>query len=258
MEDLKSVSSAAEHTKPAATGPGVGWRDLRDWLALADRIGSLHHITSIVDPDLELATITYLAAQREDSPALLFERLKGDATGARVLTNMLGASRERYALAVGIDPTLSTRDMILETRKIMKRRVAPTLIAEDAAPVNEIVVTGGDVDLTKFPAPRFWPGDGGAYVGTGNITLTRDPATDRINVGVYRQMLHGPREVGLYCSPGKHGLLDRLAWWAKGEPCPVVAAYGIDPVLFMVGAQSFSAQQSELDVRAECLAGRWN
>ena len=26
------------------------------------------------------------------------------------------------------------------------------------------------------------------------------------------------------------------AWWARGEPCEVVAAYGVDPVLFMVGA----------------------
>ena len=61
-------------------------------------------------------------------------------------------------------------------------------------------------------------------------------------------MLHGPRRVGLYCSPGKHGLLDREAWWARGKPCEVVAAYGIDPVLFMLAAQVFGAKESELDV----------
>ncbi|HUI18500.1 MAG TPA: UbiD family decarboxylase, partial [Alphaproteobacteria bacterium] len=44
------------------------------------------------------------------------------------------------------------------------------------------------------------------------------------------------------------GRLDREAWWAQGEACEVVAAYGIDPVLFMVGAQSFGAAESELDV----------
>jgi 4-hydroxy-3-polyprenylbenzoate decarboxylase len=114
--------------------------------------------------------------------------------------------------------------------------------------VNEVVLTGADVDLTRLPAPRFWPGDGGRYIGTGDVTFTRDPASGRINAGVYRQMLHGPRHVGLYCSPGKHGLLDREAWWARGEPCPVVAAYGVDPVLFMVGAQSFGMRESEIDV----------
>src|SRR5438105_1214846 len=49
-------------------------------------------------------------------------------------------------------------------------------------------------------------------------------------------------------SPGKHGGLDRDAWWKRNQPCPVVVAYGIDPILFMVGAQVFGSQESELDV----------
>src|SRR5205085_9088272 len=54
--------------------------------------------------------------------------------------------------------------------------------------------------------------------------------------------------VGLYCSPGKHGLLDREAWWRRGKPCEVVVAYGIDPVLFMLAAQVFGSKESEFDV----------
>ena len=42
--------------------------------------------------------------------------------------------------------------------------------------------------------------------------------------------------------------MDRDAWWARNEPCPVVVAYGIDPILFMVGAQVFGSQESELEV----------
>jgi 4-hydroxy-3-polyprenylbenzoate decarboxylase len=109
-------------------------------------------------------------------------------------------------------------------------------------------LTGADIDLTAFPVPQFWPGDGGRYIGSGDITLTMDPSTRRLNVGVYRQMLHGKDRVGMYCSPGKHGRLDREAWWAQGKPCPVVAAYGIDPALFMVGALTFGINESELGV----------
>ena len=69
-------------------------------------------------------------------------------------------------------------------------------------------------------------------------------------------MLHGPRRVGLYCSPGKHGLLDREAWWAQGKPCEVVVAYGIDPVLFMVAAQVFGSEESELDVAGGIMGRR--
>ena len=100
--------------------------------------------------------------------------------------------------------------------------------------MNEIVLTGDDIDLTAFPVPKFWPGDGGRYIGTGDITLTASPDTGRINVGVLPADAARTARVGLYCSPGKHGLLDREAWWARGKPCEVVVAYGIDPVLFML------------------------
>src|SRR5215813_1770720 len=226
----------------------VGWRDLREWIGLIEANGLLKRIDKLVDADEELAAIAYLATRREGAPALLFESIAGDRSGARVLVNVLGSSKERYALAVGLDPALSTAEMIAATRDLMQRRIKPVAVAKEDARINEVVLRDDEVDLMQFPAPKFWPGDGGRYIGTGDITLTRNPDTGRINVGCYRQMLHGPRRVGLYCSPGKHGGLDRDAWWARGKPCEVVAAYGIDPVLFMLGAQVFGIRESELDV----------
>jgi UbiD family decarboxylase len=245
MEQVSDLQS-----RPAATTKDhrVRWRDLREWLVLIENDGGLLRIKQPVDTDEELAAVTFMATRQENAPALLFEELCGNHSGARVLANMLGASKERYALAVGLDPRLSTAQMIAATRGIMSGRIPPVHVPAATAPVNEIVLQGDDVDLTALPAPKFWPGDGGRYIGTGDITLTRDPATGRINVGCYRQMLHGPRRVGLYCSPGKHGLLDREAWWARGEPCEVVVAYGIDPVLFMLAAQAFGASESEFEV----------
>jgi UbiD family decarboxylase len=222
-------------------------RDLREWMRAIAAAGELKEIKAPVSLDEELSAITYMATRREDAQALLFTRFSEKAEG-RVLTNLLGASKRRYAIAVGLDPDLSTREMILATRGIMKRRVKPAMVDPAHAAVNARVLQGDSIDLTTLAVPKFWPLDGGQYIGTGDITLTRDPATGRINVGCYRQMLHGPRRVGMYCSPGKHGRLDREAFWAKGQPAPVVVAYGIDPVLFMVAAQAFGAQESELDV----------
>ena len=108
--------------------------------------------------------------------------------------------------------------------------------------------SGDDIDLTCFPVPTFWPADGGPFIGTGSITMTANPASGRLNVGVYRQQLHGPRRVGLSFVPGRHGLSDCEAAWAQGKPAEVVAAYGIDPVLMMVGSQRYAADESELDV----------
>lgn len=244
MDEHSSNAVSAAAPLPDA----VAWRDLREWLQLVDAHGALKRIAAPVEADEELGAITYLATRQENAPALLFDNVVGGRTEARVLTNMLGASKERFALSVGIDPNLSTADMIAQARTIMKRSVAPVMVASADAPVNEVVLTGDDIDLTAFPIPKFWPGDGGQYIGTGDVTFTASPDNGRTNVGCYRQMLHGPRQVGLYCSPGKHGLLDREGWWARGEPCEVVCAYGIDPVLFMVAAQSFGLNQSELDV----------
>lgn len=252
MDEQYAVGPAAAEEGPSAA---VAWRDLRGWLDLVERQGELLRIGAEIDPDEELAALTFMATRDGAAPALLFENLKGNRSDARILGNMLGASKERYALSVGLEPTLSVQAMIAATRRLMTRRLPPRLVPPTAAPVNEIVLRGGDIDLTCLPVPRFWPGDGGPYIGTGDITFTRDPETGRINVGVYRQMLHGRNRVGLYCSPGKHGRLDREAWWARGKPCEVVAAYGIDPVLFMVGAQAYGAKESELDA-AGGLLGR--
>jgi 4-hydroxy-3-polyprenylbenzoate decarboxylase len=245
MEERIVETAISDLGTPSAS---VGWRDLREWLALIERNGLLKRIAKPVDPDEELAAITFMATRREDAPALLFETLTGDRAGASILANMLGASKERYALAVGLDPDLSVAELIAQTRTIMSRRIAPVHVAKADAPVNEIVLRGDEIDMTAFPVPKFWPGDGGRYIGTGDITLTASPETGRLNVGCYRQMLHGPRRIGLYCSPGKHGLLDREAWWARSETCEVVAAYGIDPVLFMLAAQAFGVKESELAV----------
>jgi UbiD family decarboxylase len=242
-----AVHSEVPGAAPEPRG-ALPWRDLRDWLTLLEEHGQIKSIAAPVDPDEELSAITYLSSQQAASPALLFRNLVGDRLGASVLTNMLGASKERYALAVGLDPTQSISEMITASRHLMNRRISPVMVATDAAPVNEVVLRGQDIDLTAFPAPKFWPGDGGPYIGTGDVTFTRGPDTNRVNVGCYRQMLHGPARVGMYCSPGKHGRLDREAWWRDGKPCEVVAAYGIDPVLFMAAGQTFSYRLSELEV----------
>jgi 3-polyprenyl-4-hydroxybenzoate decarboxylase len=39
----------------------VGWRDLREWLALIDARGRLLRIDQPVDPEEELAAITFMA-----------------------------------------------------------------------------------------------------------------------------------------------------------------------------------------------------
>ena len=50
---------------------------------------------------------------------------------------------------------------------------------------------GADVDLFAFPSPLWHELDGGRYIGTGCLVVTRDFDTDWVNVGTYR--VHDPR-----------------------------------------------------------------
>jgi 4-hydroxy-3-polyprenylbenzoate decarboxylase len=149
------------------------WHDLRSWVAQIEQHGELARINAEVDPHEELGAVTLLASRQDKSPALMFEKLKGDTTHSRILINMLGASRERYALAVGLDPSATTPEMIQATRLIMNEPIPPVMVAKDQAPVNEVVLTGKDIDLTRFPVPTFWPGDGGQFIDCVVASSTR-------------------------------------------------------------------------------------
>src|SRR5690606_13895818 len=147
MEELGRSQASSE--KGATTPERAVWRDLREWLALVDASGGLSRIEAPVSTELEMAAVTLLATQQDtEAPALLFERPEGNTIGGRVLTNMLGSSVKRYAMSVGLDASMPLVDLIRETRHVMNRRIAPVHIPKSEAPVNEIVLTGDDVDLT--------------------------------------------------------------------------------------------------------------
>ena len=128
------TEAASRPSSPTKLATPANWRDLREWIALIEQKGALKRIGQPVSADEELAAITYMATRNEAAPALLFENIIGDTSGSRVLANMLGASKQRYALAVGIDPDLSIAEMIAATltgclaegsQQIFKKR--PTL-----------------------------------------------------------------------------------------------------------------------------------
>src|SRR6202047_2101677 len=181
--------------------------DLDEWLAKVDAMGELKRITAEVDPDLEAATITYLVGSSK-SPALLFENIKGHP-GHRALYNMIGCNLSRLCVAMGEKPLSHTLEagQVLKTK--MGRKMPPKTVSAADAICNQNIVTGDAIDVRNFPAPRMWPLDGGKYLGTGDAVITKDPESGRINIGTYRMMIKGPRELGLYTSPGKDGTLDR-------------------------------------------------
>ena len=208
--------------------------DLDLWLEKAEAMGELKRITAEVSPDLEAAHITYLVGL-EKSPALLFENIKGHP-GHKALYNMIGCNLSRFCLMIGEEPVDHPLKAVQLLQKKLGRKMAPVEVPAESAICNQNIVEGDKIDIRMFPAQRMWPLDGGMYLGTADSVITKDPDTGRVNVGTYRMMIKGPREIGVYTSPGKDAGTDRDKWWKMGKPTPIAAAYGIDPLLFLVGA----------------------
>lgn len=224
------------------------WKDLREWLLEVEKMGELAKIEKEVDWNEEMSAITYLVGKKKGGPALLFENIKGYPNGYRVLTNILSSSLNRIALTFGLPLGLSELEMIRRVKDLLKNSIQPKIVDEKKAPVNENIVVGEDVDITMFPALKMWPLDGGRYIGTADVVITKDPETGRINLGTYRQMIINKNQVGFYISPGKDGFLDREKWWAQGKACEVISVYGVDPLTFVCGATGFPHNLSEYEV----------
>jgi 4-hydroxy-3-polyprenylbenzoate decarboxylase len=224
-----------------------GPRDLRDWLARVEQRGELHTINAEVDPNEEMAGLAYLTGKQEGSPALLFTNVRGSQPGTRALFNLLSTSLPRVALAFGLDPGLPLVELVRAVRARMPHRLPPVTVDAAQAPVNQNVRVGDVVDLETFPIPQHWPQDGGRYIGTGDVVITRDPDLGHLNLGTYRMMFHDARHVGLYLSPGKDARQHIARAWERNEAVEVVAAFGVHPLWMILGSQTFPKNQSELD-----------
>ncbi|RQH02311.1 UbiD family decarboxylase [Natrarchaeobius oligotrophus] len=225
-----------------------GSRDLRKWIDQVDEVGSLQRIGEEVDWDEEMGAITYVSHKKEGAPALLFENIKDYPEGYRVLFNIFSSSTERLAVTMNEDPGLDERQLIQKARSKLTAREEPTQVDPADAPIFENTDTGEDVDLWQFPVPKMWPGDGGRFIGTADLTITRNPDTGELNMGTYRQMIHNENQTGLFTSPGKDLRLHLQKQWAKGEPLEVVAVYGVQPELFLASQLTFGEDVSELEI----------
>jgi 4-hydroxy-3-polyprenylbenzoate decarboxylase len=209
--------------------------DLRSWLDEVKKFGQLMTVEN-VDWNLELSTLTEIINERSKiRPAILFDNIKGYPKGFRIAVNAL-SSVNRLALTMGLDPKLSEFEFVQHWRKQVKtiQPIEPRKVKE--APLFENMQSGADIDLLKFPVPRWHELDGGRYIGTDDLVVTRDPDEGWVNVGTYRVMVHGSDHMGLHMSPGKHGRVHRDKHHAVGKPLPIAVSFGHHPINFLVAS----------------------
>jgi 4-hydroxy-3-polyprenylbenzoate decarboxylase len=218
--------------------------DLRSFLGRLEATGQLKRVTEPVDPVLE-STAFCLRTLRAGGPALLFER--AGASSHALLGNLFG-HRARIEAALAGRPLSSLRELgellaaVKEPRWPGSLRqalaawpefaqlahVAPRRVVDAA--FRDEVLTGGNVDVTRLPIQRCWPGDAGPLM-TMAMVVTRGKRHDRQNIGIYRQQVLGPNRVIMRWLPHRGGALDFADWRAAhpDRPFPVLVAIGADP-----------------------------
>jgi 4-hydroxy-3-polyprenylbenzoate decarboxylase len=215
----------------------MSFRSLADFVDALRAAGELHTVDASVDPRLEIAAIADRVV-KAGGPALLFSNVKG--SNFPVLVNQFG-SRRRMSMALGVSDLDEAGARIRKLLDVAppqgslagKVRAALSLAPlANASPKIVREASAQDVvmpqpDLTKLPVLTTWPLDAGPFI-TLPLVITKDPSTQRFNVGMYRMQVYNARETGMHWQRHKHGRAHAQAW---GSKIPAAVAIGSEPVL---------------------------
>src|SRR4051812_31567134 len=226
------------------------YASLRDFIVRLEAGGRLARVAAPVSPFLEMTEIqTRLLA--EGGPAVLFENVLRQGSTAMpmpVLVNLFGTV-ERVAWGMDREPgglreigeTLAflkqpeppggwreALDMLPLLRTVMAMR--PRTVA--AAPCHEIVLRGGEIDLSALPVQTCWPGEPAPLI-TWPLVVTRGPGArreDNFNLGIYRLQVTGRDTTLMRWLKHRGGAQHHQRWRAeKTEPLPAAVVLGADP-----------------------------
>ena len=215
--------------------------DLRGFISLCEKEGELKRIKPEVDWNLEMSHIAKLNEER-GGPALLFEKVKGYPN--QVISSVCTTS-SRLALIMGMPKNTSLVELMREWVKRTANKIPPKYVA--TGPCKENIMKGDQINLLKFPVPKIFPKDGGRFFGTTAYTISKDPESGWLNVGVYRLQVLDEKTLGAQFIKGKHSDIMLQKYKSLKKPMPVIVAIGGDPLMFLMGAARLPAFESEYD-----------
>ncbi|MDE0840899.1 MAG: 4-hydroxy-3-polyprenylbenzoate decarboxylase [Porticoccaceae bacterium] len=220
------------------------YADLRGFISFLEQRGELVRISQPVDPYLEMTEISDRTL-RGGGPALLFENPRG--YDIPVLCNLFGTP-ERVAMGMGQENLQGLRDIgvllaflkepdppkslldLWQKRHDFKQVLNMPVKLVKRAPCQEVVLEGAAVDLDRLPIQTCWPGDAAPLV-TWALVITRGPAKERQNLGIYRMQKIAKNKLIMRWLAHRGGALDYREWQQQypDKPYPVAVALGADP-----------------------------
>lgn len=227
----------------------VAFGGLRGWIDALRNANELREIDAEVDWEYELGTIVRMAQGTGDGPALLFKNIKDyngpDAFSSQLFSGGQG-SYSRLAMMFGLPQDTPPRELVKICRYIFNEQLPP--VSVDTGPVKENIITGDDIDILKFPVPKWNRLDGGRYILTYAGCVTADPDTGLHNVGIYRGMVGGPATIPVLLWRAQNWGDHFSKYAARGEEMPVAFVIGGEPSLGFTAGAPVPKNISEYDV----------
>ncbi len=225
-------------------------QSLRDFIGRLERKGDLVRVREPVSTVLEMTEIqTRLLA--EGGPAVLFENpvnADGSSASMPVLVNLFGTV-ERVAMGMDRTPQelRSVGEMLaflrqpeppggfrdaLDKLPLLKTVMAMRPKTVGYGPVQDVIRTGEQVDLTQLPVQTCWPGEPAPLI-TWPLVVTKGPSSakeDDFNLGIYRMQLLDRNRTIMRWLKHRGGAQHHRRWAAeKPEPLPAAVVIGADP-----------------------------
>lgn len=222
----------------------MAFQDNRQFIDALEKTGDVVRVKKEVDWELEAGAIIRRLCERS-GPAALFEKVKDYPDGYRLLGGPLATFR-RLAIAMGIEPDTPFKGIVEEYGRRLEHPIKPKVVA--TGPCKENIMVGNDVDLFRFPAPLIHGDDGGRYLGTWHVVVTKDPDSDWVNWGMYRLMLYDRQHLAGLLVPFQHGpSIFYQKYKSRGKAMPFAAAIGADPICSLTAASRYGRGESEVD-----------
>jgi 4-hydroxy-3-polyprenylbenzoate decarboxylase len=232
-------------------------RSLREYVERLQAMGEIQEIDSEVDWNLEMGAIIRRCYELQ-TPAPLFNRIKGIEPGFRVLGAPAGISKRnglgRIALSLGLPADATSRQIIEALANAHARTpIPPRRVATGPCKENKLI--GDAVDLYRLPAPYIHDGDGGRYLNTWGSIIVRTPPVANApgspkrwtNWSITRIMLHGKNTLVGAIIPRQHLGMIFAQWKALNQPMPFALAIGTEPVIPFVSGMPLDEYVDEAD-----------
>ena len=220
------------------------FKDVREFIARLEKVGEAQRIGEEVDWNLEVGAMVRKACE-QGLPAPFFQKIKGYPEGYSMLGAPLG-KLSRIAVAMDMDPNVHPKELVEEYLARKRQPIKPVLVND--GPCKENIHLGDEIDLLEFPVPMVSDGDGGRYIGTFHLTITKDSDSDWVNWGMYRHMLHDKNTIGIQAGPPTHIMRMRQGYAAGNKLMEVAVAIGVEPISTFCAGSVMPYGVSEVDV----------